>query len=298
MSDFASLVGGDPTIAHPISFEWYGPVEGNDALFRNLECFSERYGRLAIFVRRLSWVPLNYPCQIDDGEVFSAEQILQQTSEDLQVLCGYWTDFDNLVKLFKLLDVGTADFEIYDSESWSLVGSLGYFEWYLRRWSVEVLFRNEAPSSIDSKSLIQARNAAEKAKYTGSSFEPSSGSRTFLTDAGLSVASILFLKSNEIFKNGKTLAASFEEPELAKIFDYALRHTHAKAVSEDWFIDGDLGHLSSLSQIDEPMPGVDARAAAPSGPFFFFDENWRLCLSASKRSPELSWQVLLPSDSL
>ena len=79
-------------MADPIEFEWYGPVEGNDALLRDLQRFTERYGEAAIFVRRLSWVPLNYPCQIDDGVAFPAERILEQTSEDLQVLCGYWTD--------------------------------------------------------------------------------------------------------------------------------------------------------------------------------------------------------------
>ncbi len=277
-------------MADPIEFEWYGPVEGNDALLRDLQRFTERYGEAAIFVRRLSWVPLNYPCQIDDGVAFPAERILEQTSEDLQVLCGYWTDVVDLIGLFQLLDVGTADLEIYSSQGPNLLGSLGYFEWYVRRWSVAGDLWNLEEPSQTTESASGVRKLADRAKYIEHSFVPSHGSRTSLNPEGLSVARCLSLGSAEKVMRGHGVSRSYEEPELTKVFDWALQHAHF--VSEDWFKDGELGHLSSISRVNEAPFGVDVRLATPWGTFFCFDERWNLILSATKRSTETQWRVV------
>ena len=278
------------------NYEWYGPVDGNEALLRALWWFAESFGEIRIFVRRLAWVPLNYPCQVDGGEVFLAEQVLVETSDDAQVLCGYWVDLDDLGTLFELNDFGTSDFEVYQAQSLTLLGGVSYFEWWIRQWAVTGQIAKEPPSLANPASENNESNSPDKMRYKVHTFVPSLGAKVSFNDEGLSLASTLSLLSTEAVMHATGFSVFEEELELSEVFDSVNHQTDLKFVSQDWFNHGDLGHLSDISQMGEPLEGVDDRLLAPWGTFFFFDEDWNLRLSATKHRSDAKWKTVWRAD--
>lgn len=277
-------------------YEWYGPVEGNETLLRVLRGFAESFAEIRIFVRRLASIPLNYPCRINGRDVFPAEQVLVETSDDGQVLCGYWVGLNELDTLFELDDVSTADFEIYHAQNLTLLGSISTFEWWIRQWAVSGPIAKEPPSLANPASKNNESNNPGKMRYKVHTFVPSLGTKVSFNDEGLSLASTLPLLSTEAVMHATRFSVFEEELEISEVFDHVVNQTDLKFVSQDRFNHGDLGHLSDISRIEEHLGGVDDRLLAPWGTFFFFDEDWNLHLSATKHRSDAKWKTVWRAD--
>jgi len=276
----------------PNEREWYAVTDANEALIRMLRRLADRPCETLVFVRRLAWVPLNYPCRIDRGEVFSADQILVTTETDPQVLSGFWITPNELIGFLELVNISTGDLDIFDRVKLTLLGNLAYFETALGPWVVDRIHEAQLPSSESLDNGTERSREGSRDKNVVYKTELSRGGQIALSDEGLSVARTLCLMTEETFRCEEHSAFSVQELDLPGVFDLVFSDAEATTVSEDMFHRGRLRPLSTISTLDEVRAELYLRVSVPWGTFFFFESHWNLRLAATKRRTESQWKVL------
>lgn len=277
-----------------IVFEWFEPVDSDYSLSQTLEWFKDSYGEIVIFVRRLAWVPSNYPCRMDGGATFDADHILVESSDDPQVLCGCWIDFEDLRAMFTLIEFSTVDFEVYRLEDMCLLGSLGYFECLVRLWVSRPQLTDRALQSLAAIRVSGCSETTDRMQYLVFTSEVGYGVRTSLNIEGLLLAHTIPLKSVRSVLSTRSQWPTDELLELNEVLDCAVSRYKLKALSLDWFRKDKLGFLSNIYEI-EPLEDLHDDFRAPWGSLFFFDESWILRLWATKTQNEAKWRINLLS---
>ncbi len=106
-------------------------MPADDSSVRILDILSRlisEFGPLLVFVRRLPWVPINFPVVIDDEPVSDNTKIFYETSDSPLTIGGYWLPTDDLIHYLKMRDVGSLVIHLFSLTALRWIADLSVFE--------------------------------------------------------------------------------------------------------------------------------------------------------------------------